>query len=188
MDCSPPGSSVHGILQAIILERVAISFSRESSRPEIEPAFLKSPVLAAGYFTTSTTWEVSVLRLPKTDSLLGGLRWQTCFCLSVLEAKSLKSGRVTNMKTGHTDRNLSKYLHPQEGNPNALRLIPLDTRSGLVTVSGKLWEGDSPSRGGGGVITDPHHSHRSSVPHHTPEAGRAESGAQKGCLLGGKHH
>ena len=29
-DCSPPGSSVHGILQAWILEWVAISFSRES--------------------------------------------------------------------------------------------------------------------------------------------------------------
>ena len=28
MDCSPPGSSVHGILQARILEWVAISFSR----------------------------------------------------------------------------------------------------------------------------------------------------------------
>ena len=32
MDCSPPGSSVHGILQARILEWVAISFSRESSQ------------------------------------------------------------------------------------------------------------------------------------------------------------
>ena len=31
MDCSPPGSSVHGILQARILEWVAISFSRGSS-------------------------------------------------------------------------------------------------------------------------------------------------------------
>ena len=28
MDCSPPGSSVHGILQARTLEWVAISFSR----------------------------------------------------------------------------------------------------------------------------------------------------------------
>ena len=28
MDCSPPGSSVHGILQASILEWVAISYSR----------------------------------------------------------------------------------------------------------------------------------------------------------------
>ena len=33
MDCSPPGSSVHGILQARIQEWVAISSSRGSSRP-----------------------------------------------------------------------------------------------------------------------------------------------------------
>ena len=33
VDCSPPGSSIHGILQARILEWVAISFSRGSSRP-----------------------------------------------------------------------------------------------------------------------------------------------------------
>ena len=32
-DCSPPGSSVHGIFQARILEWVAISFSRRSSQP-----------------------------------------------------------------------------------------------------------------------------------------------------------
>ena len=31
VDCSPPGSSVHGILQERILEWVAISFSRKSS-------------------------------------------------------------------------------------------------------------------------------------------------------------
>ena len=33
MDCSLPGSSVHGILQAKILEWVAIPFSRECSQP-----------------------------------------------------------------------------------------------------------------------------------------------------------
>ena len=33
MDCSPPGSSVHGVLQARILEWVAIPFSRGSSWP-----------------------------------------------------------------------------------------------------------------------------------------------------------
>ena len=32
MDCGPPGSSVHGILQPRILEWVAISFSRGSSQ------------------------------------------------------------------------------------------------------------------------------------------------------------
>ena len=34
MDCSPPGSFVHGILQARILEWIAISFSRGSSWPK----------------------------------------------------------------------------------------------------------------------------------------------------------
>ena len=43
VDSSPPGSSVHGILQARILEWVAISFSRRSSL-EIEP---RSPTLQA---------------------------------------------------------------------------------------------------------------------------------------------
>ena len=33
MNCSPPGSSVHGILQASILEWVAIPFSKGSSQP-----------------------------------------------------------------------------------------------------------------------------------------------------------
>ena len=33
VNCSLPGSSIHGILQARILERVAIPFSRGSSRP-----------------------------------------------------------------------------------------------------------------------------------------------------------
>ena len=33
MDCSLPGSSVHGIFQAIVLEWVAISFSKGSSQP-----------------------------------------------------------------------------------------------------------------------------------------------------------
>jgi len=33
MDCSPPGSSIHGIFQARVLEWVVISFSRGSSWP-----------------------------------------------------------------------------------------------------------------------------------------------------------
>ena len=40
MDCSPPGSSVHGILQARILEWVAISSSRGSFGPESNPRLL----------------------------------------------------------------------------------------------------------------------------------------------------
>ena len=44
MDCSPPDSSVHGISQARILRWVAISFSRESFDPGVEPT---SPALQA---------------------------------------------------------------------------------------------------------------------------------------------
>ena len=33
MDCSLPGSSVHGIFQAIVLEWIAVSFSKGSSQP-----------------------------------------------------------------------------------------------------------------------------------------------------------
>ena len=40
MDCSPPGSSVYGILQARILGWVAIPSSRESSRPRDQTRFL----------------------------------------------------------------------------------------------------------------------------------------------------
>ena len=37
IDCSLPGSSTHGILQARILEWVAISFSRDLPDPGIKP-------------------------------------------------------------------------------------------------------------------------------------------------------
>ena len=47
MDCSPPGPSVHGVLQARILEWVAIPSSRGSPQPEIESG---SPTLKADPF------------------------------------------------------------------------------------------------------------------------------------------
>ena len=49
MDCSLSGSSLHGILQARILEWDAIFFFRGSSLPRSRSA---SPALAGGFFTT----------------------------------------------------------------------------------------------------------------------------------------
>ena len=49
MDCSLPGSSVHGILQARTLEWVAIPFSRDLPDPVID--------LACRWVITHTTWE-----------------------------------------------------------------------------------------------------------------------------------
>ena len=59
MDYSSPGSYVHGILQARILEWVAISFSRRSSPPrDWTQVSYVAPALTGGFFTTSATWEV----------------------------------------------------------------------------------------------------------------------------------
>ena len=52
MDCSPPGSPVHGISQARIQEWVAISSSRGLPNPRIVPRSLESLALAGGFFTT----------------------------------------------------------------------------------------------------------------------------------------
>ena len=57
VDCSPPGSSVHEILQARILEWVAMLFSRGSSRPRDETVSLKSPAVGGKLFTSSAAWE-----------------------------------------------------------------------------------------------------------------------------------
>ena len=50
--CSPPGSSVHGISQARLLEWVAISFSRGSSQPR---DWTQVSLIAGGFFTSWAT-------------------------------------------------------------------------------------------------------------------------------------
>ena len=72
MDCSPPGSAVHGISQARILEWVAISFSRGSLQPGIKPVSLASPALAGRVFTSSTSWEAPLPHIPLSPALSGG--------------------------------------------------------------------------------------------------------------------
>ena len=57
IDCSLPGSSVHGILQVRTLEWVAISFSRESSRPRDQNVFCT----AGRFFTIWATREAHPL-------------------------------------------------------------------------------------------------------------------------------
>ena len=54
MDCSLPGSSVHGISQARILEWVAISFSRGSSRPRDQTSI---SCIGRWIIYHCTTWE-----------------------------------------------------------------------------------------------------------------------------------
>ena len=58
MDYSPLGSSVYGILQARILEWVAIPFSRESDRPR---DWTQVSRIAGRFFIVCTTTEARVL-------------------------------------------------------------------------------------------------------------------------------
>ena len=55
MDCSPPSSSVYGILQARRLEWVAISLSRGSSQPRDQT---QVSCIAGGFFTVWASREV----------------------------------------------------------------------------------------------------------------------------------
>ena len=55
MDCRPPGSSVHGIFQAGVLEWIAISFSKGSSTPR---DWTQVSCIAGRFFTIWTTREV----------------------------------------------------------------------------------------------------------------------------------
>ena len=56
MDCSLPGSSVHGIFQARVLEWVAIAFSRGSSQPRDQTQVFHT---AGRHFTIWATREAS---------------------------------------------------------------------------------------------------------------------------------
>ena len=57
MDCSPPGFSVHGILQAKYWSGLPFPSLGDLPDPGVEPASLISPALAGEFFTTCTTWE-----------------------------------------------------------------------------------------------------------------------------------
>ena len=57
MDQSPPGSSVDGILQARILERVAMPSSRGSSWHRHQTESVTYPALVGRFIIASTTWE-----------------------------------------------------------------------------------------------------------------------------------
>ena len=64
MDCSPPGSSIHGIFQARVLQWVAMSFSRGSS-------WVRVSYIAGRHFTVWATREAWVTsRHTQNDPLL----------------------------------------------------------------------------------------------------------------------
>ena len=92
MDCSPPGYSVHGTLQARTLEWVSLPSSRRSPDPGME---LVSPALVGRLFTSNTTWEVlscliSTVNFGKIKSTSSWKNWKSLLLgsLSLLFWKS----------------------------------------------------------------------------------------------------
>ena len=79
MDCCLPGSSVHGISQARILEWVAISFSRDLPDQGMEPG---TPALEGSFFTTEPSEK------PSEDRVRSKCGWIAFYCASYPPLKS----------------------------------------------------------------------------------------------------
>ena len=87
MDCSPPGSSVHGILQARILEWVAMPSSRGSSQPR-DRTCISSVSRYSVSISFRLHWQVG--SLPTV--------WEDLFCIKSLQIKIKMRCHYTAMR------------------------------------------------------------------------------------------
>ena len=113
MKCSPPGSSVHGILQARILEWVAISFSRGSS-------LCRDPLLSL------PRWQAGSLPLvPPGKPLFFICHIYICiFIMFSIHAKGFPGGSMVKnppANAGDMGSSLRSGRSPGEGNGNPLQ-------------------------------------------------------------------
>ena len=70
MDCSPSGSSVHGILQAIYCSGLPFPHSGDLPYPEIEASSSMSPALAGRFFTTEPPGKAFLINLGLINSVI----------------------------------------------------------------------------------------------------------------------
>ena len=89
MDCSPPGSSAHGILQARTLEWVVMPSSRGSSPARDQTHVSWSSCIACGFFTAKSPGKPVDLYTWFQISLFSAL----AFCLTSMD--SLEPGTVS---------------------------------------------------------------------------------------------
>ena len=75
MDCSPPGSSVHGIFQARVWSGLPFPSPGDLPDPRIEPTCLTSPALAGRFLTTSTTWGAKFEQTVSMASVTTSFQW-----------------------------------------------------------------------------------------------------------------
>ena len=171
MDCSLPGSSVHGIFQGRILERVAVSFSRGSSQPrdrihvsciscigrlilyhwatwEAPSKYQKSPSSQSYGFSSSYAW-MWELDYKESWTLKNWCFWPVV--LQMLERSLESSLDCKEIKPVNAKGNQS-WIFPggTDAEAEALILWPPDAKSWLIEKypdSGKDWEGEGDDRG-----------------------------------------
>ena len=113
MDCSLPGSSVHGIFQARVLEWIAISFSRGSSRPR---DWTKISRIAGRPFTIWATREAK-----------SSLIWNYFICKWLMpDFPGGSDGKVSVYNVGDLGSSPGLGRSPGEGNGNPLQYYCLE--------------------------------------------------------------
>ena len=125
MECSPPGSSVHGILQARTLERVAMPSSKGPFRPRDRT---RVSCIAGGFFTAEP---------PRKPSRL---RW-TCIRWRVLVGKAGRRHRHTEEGHVQTEAEIGVMRPEVRG-----RLEPRWKRQARILPSLVPWQGAWPSQ------------------------------------------
>jgi len=124
MEGSPPGSCVHGIFQARILEWVAISYSRDLPDKGIKPAPL---ALAGGFFTTAPLGKPHQLSL---KNLKNRWAWQKELIPANLEY--VKSSTNVAVNSCATIR-MEKLLYQTSSRPVLVDLRTLESLKPLGT-------------------------------------------------------
>ena len=86
MNCRPPDSLVHGVLQARLLEWVAVSHSRDLLDPRIKPLSHVS-CIGRQVLSTSATWEAQNILAFLICSVTGLKKYilnrkKKCFCIN----------------------------------------------------------------------------------------------------------
>ena len=111
-DCSPPGSSVHGILQARTLEWVAISFSRGSFWPRDRTHV---SCIAGGFFTVWATREALEEQTSESEN-------RAVMSDSLRPHGPYSPWNSPGQNTGEGSRSLLQVIFPTQGsNPGLLQ-------------------------------------------------------------------
>ena len=124
MDCNLPGSSIHGISQARILEWVAISFSRGSSWPRDQTCIF--------WFGRDTLYHWATWETHNGLLLSHKKKWNNAFCSDMVEP------RDDHTKWNVSQRKTNMILFIWEIFKNATKWTYLQSRNRPTDIKNKF--------------------------------------------------